>query len=147
MGGVGPFYEVYRIGPYTFSPIKVVWQHTGFRDRLRVAVLDDRGRSLTIPDQKVILIPSTNIEEAHYICAFVSSSFVSSTLRKYLGIDASTHILDYIGLKSFSERNGHHRQLSELSAAAHRAAASDADTVEYERQIDLVVERMLANSS
>jgi hypothetical protein len=142
-GGIGPFYEVYRIGPYTFSPIKVVWQHTGFRDRLRVAVLDDRGRSVTIPDQKVILIPSANIDEAHYMCAFLSSSFVSSMLQKYLGVDASTHILDYIGLKAYSDRNIHHRRLAELSAAAHTAVASGADANEYEQNIDSVVEALL----
>jgi hypothetical protein len=143
-GGTGPFYEVYRIGPYTFSPIKVVWQHTGFRDRLRVAVLDDRGRSVTIPDQKVILIPSSNIDEAHYICAFLSSSFVSLTLQRYLGVDASTHILDYIGLKAYSDDNSHHRRLVQLSIAAHRAAASRADVSEYERSIDSVVAAMLS---
>lgn len=146
-GGVGPFYEVYRIGPYTFSSIKVVWQHTGFRDRLRVAVLDDRGGSVTIPDQKVILIPTTSFEEAHYICAFLSSSFVSSMLKKYLGTDASTHILDYIGLKAYSEQNSHHRRLAQLSAEAHQAVASGGDAADCERNIDSVVETMLVRIS
>jgi methylase of polypeptide subunit release factors len=141
-GGVGPFYEVYRIGPYTFSPIKVVWQHTGFRGRLRVAVIDDRNRPITIPDQKVILIPSTDIAEAHYICAFLSSAFVSNTLQRYLGTDASTHILDYIGLKLYSPENALHRELATLSQAAHAAAILGNPTETFENKIDRIVEEM-----
>ena len=143
-GGVGPFYEVYRIGPYTFSPIKVVWQHTGFRGRLRVAVIDDRGKAVTIPDQKVILIPSDNIDEAHYICAFLSSSFVSNTLQKYLGTDASTHILDYIGLNLYSPKNERHAQLAKLSKKAHDAVAEGKPAEEFEDQIDAIVETIRA---
>lgn len=141
-GGVGPFYEVYRIGPYTFSPIKVVWQHTGFRGRLRVAVIDDRERAITIPDQKVILISSNNIDEAHYICAFLSSNFVSTTLQKYLGTDASTHILDYIGLNRYSAQNEHHRRLSSLSMKAHNAVLAGNSAEEMESEIDEIVEIM-----
>jgi N-6 DNA Methylase len=145
-GGVGPFYEVYRIGPYTFSPIKVVWQHTGFRGRLRVAVIDDRDRAITIPDQKVILIPSKDIDEAHYICAFLSSNFVSTTLQKYLGTDASTHILDYIGLRLYSAANEHHRQLAALSQAAHQAALRGSSTEPFEIEIDAIVDNMRASN-
>jgi methylase of polypeptide subunit release factors len=143
-GGTGPFYEVYRIGPYTFSPIKVVWQHTGFRGRLRVAVIDDRKKTVTIPDQKVILIPSDNIDEAHYICAFLSSSFVSATLQKYLGTDASTHILDYVGLNHYSSTNEYHARLAALSKEAHEAASAGRPVEEFESQIDSIVETMRA---
>jgi transcriptional regulator with XRE-family HTH domain len=141
-GGVGPFYEVYRIGPYTFSQIKVVWQHTGFRGRLRVAVIDDRNRVLTIPDQKVILIPSNDIDEAHYICAFLSSNFVSTTLQKYLGTDASTHILDYIGLDLYSSEKERHRRLAALSQLAHEAALAERPTEGFESEIDAIVDEM-----
>jgi methylase of polypeptide subunit release factors len=141
-GGTGPFYEVYRIGPYTFSPIKVVWQHTGFRDRLRVAVLDDRCGVPTIPDQKVILIPSDDIDEAHYICAYLGSTFVSATLSKYLGVDASTHILDYVGLKTFSKHDQRHARLAELSRAAHHAVRSGLSPVAFEQEIDRLTERL-----
>jgi hypothetical protein len=135
---------VYRIGPYTFSPVKVVWQHTGFRGRLRVAVIDDRNRAITIPDQKVILIPSNDITEAHYICAFLSSKFVSTILQKYLGTDASTHILDYIGLDRYSSENVSHRQLAALSQSAHKAALAGEPTASFENEIDAIVDEMRA---
>jgi methylase of polypeptide subunit release factors len=145
-GCSGPFYEVYRIGPYTFSPIKVVWQHTGYRKALNVSVIDDRERPTTIPDQKVILIPSESLEEAHYICAFLASSSTAGLLDRYLGTDASTHILDYIALRRFIPQNPDHRRLADLSLAAHNAAAEDVSVTYFENEIDEVVASLLRRS-
>jgi hypothetical protein len=138
-GAKGPFYEVYRIGPYTFSPIKVVWQHTGFRGKLRSAVIDDRGKNISIPDQKVIFIAVDDIREAHYICAYLNSSIIGQLLSKYLGVDASTHILNYIGLKKFDNYNPMHQKLADLSMQAHFAAEKQIDTHCIEKEIDETV--------
>jgi len=141
-GCSGPFYEVYRIGPYTFSPIKVAWRHTGYRRALNVAVVDDRGRRPAIPDQKVILIPFDDLEEAHYVCAFLSSSFTAALLDRYLGADASTHILDYIALRKFAPQDEDHRRLAALSVSAHQAVAAGAEAAPFEREIDGIVARL-----
>src|SRR5262249_15175801 len=130
-----------------FSPIKVVWQHTGFRDRLRVAVLDDRCRVPTIPDQKVILIPCDDVDEAHYLCAYLGSAFVSAILSKYLGVDASTHILDYVGLKTFSKQDERHTRLAELSRAAHEAVQSGSSPIACEQEIDDITESLHAETA
>lgn len=142
-GCSGPFYELYRIGPYTFSPIKVVWQHTGYRKSLNVSVIDDRSRQLTIPDQKAILIPFEDLEEAHYVCAFLSSSVTAGLLDRYLGTDASTHILDYVALRRFVPRNEDHKQLAKLSVSAHIVAARDNPVAEIEHEIDAIVASLL----
>jgi hypothetical protein len=142
-GCSGPFYEVYRIGPYTFSPIKVAWQHTGYRKALNVSVVDDRGRRPAIPDQKVILIPFDDFDGAHYACAFLSSSITAALLDCYLGADASTHILDYVALRKFAPRNEEHRRLAALSILAHQAAAADADVASFEKEIDAIVARLM----
>jgi hypothetical protein len=142
-GCSGPFYEVYRIGPYTFSPIKVVWQHTGYRKALNVSVLDDRERQTVIPDQKAIIIPFEDLEEAHYACAFLSSSVTAGLLNRYLGTDASTHILDYVALRRFSPRNADHMKLAELSLFAHGAAANNKPVEGIEREIDAIMATLL----
>ena len=142
-GCSGPFYEVYRIGPYTFSPIKVVWQHTGYRKTLNVSVLDDRKRQIVIPDQKAIIVPFEDLEEAHYACAFLSSSITAGLLDRYLGTDASTHILDYVALRRFSARNVDHKTLAELSVSAHHAAAENKSVAEIEREIDAIMTILL----
>ncbi len=141
-GRSGPFYEVYRIGPYTFSPIKVAWQHTGYRKALNVSVVDDRGRRPAIPDQKVILISFDDIAEAHYVCAFLSSSVTAALLDRYLGADASTHILDYVALRKFAPDDQDHRRLAALSVLAHQMAAAGADVAPLEQEIDAIVARL-----
>ncbi|APY14186.1 hypothetical protein BKD02_07800 [Brucella sp. 09RB8910] len=143
-GGKGPFYEVYRIGPYTFSPVKVVWQHTGFRGRLNPAVIESYGEATIVPDQKVILLNFDNIDEAHYVCGFLASATVSEILRKYIGIDASTHILDYVGLKKFNPSMEAHIKLSDLSKLAHLNVNSGQGVVEIEEEIDWVVSEMMS---
>jgi hypothetical protein len=141
-GGAGPFYEVYRIGPYTFSPVKVAWRHTGYRKALNVSVVDDRGRRPAIPDQKVILIPFDDVTEAHYVCAVLSSSVTAVLLDRYLGADASTHILDYVALRKFAADDGDHQRLAALSVAAHQAAAAGEEVAPFETEIDAVVARL-----
>lgn len=141
-GASGPFYEVYRIGPYTFSPIKVVWQHTGFRGRLEAAVIDDRGKQVSIPDQKVILIAVATLEEAHYVCGFLNSRPVGSLLAKYLGLDASTHILDFVGLRAFNGTDPRHLSLSQLSQEAHRSVSLNLSPEAAEHEIDGIVNQL-----
>jgi hypothetical protein len=141
-GCTGPFYEVYRIGPYTFSPIKVAWQHTGYRKALNVSVVVDHGRRTAIPDQKVILIPFDDIDEAHYVCAVLSSSVTSALLDRYLGADASTHILDYVALRRFAPDDEDHQRLAALSVAAHQATAAGEEVAAFETEIDAIVARL-----
>ena len=142
-GCSGPFYEVYRIGPYTFSPFKVVWQHTGYKNSLNISVINDTGKKITIPDQKAIIIPCDCLQEAHYICAFMGSGVVASILNKYLGTDASTHIMDYISLRTYNPLDDQHLALSSLSRKAHELAAINQKTEGIEEEIDVIVKDML----
>ena len=105
-------------------------------------MVDDRGRRPAIPDQKVILIPFDDVEEAHYVCAVLSSSVTAALLDRYLGADASTHILDYVALRKFAPHGEDHRRLAALSDAAHRAAAAGADVAPFEMEIDEIVARL-----
>jgi methylase of polypeptide subunit release factors len=143
-GCSGPFYEVYRIGPYTFSPIKVVWQHTGYRKALNVSVVDDRNRKPIVPDQKAIVIPFDDLEEAHYACAFLSSTAIAELLDRYLGTDASTHILDYVALRKYRPDDERHRRLAELSVLAHKTVAESRNVKEFEDEIDSVVRQLVS---
>jgi hypothetical protein len=142
-GCSGPFYEVYRIGPYTFSPFKVAWQHTGYKNSLNISVINDADKKVTIPDQKAIIIPCDCLQEAHYICAFMGSSVVASILNKYLGTDASTHIMDYISLRTYNPLDDRHLALSSLSFKAHELAAINQKTEAIEEEIDAIVKNML----
>lgn len=130
-----PFYELYRIGPYTFAPIKVVWQHTGFRGRLNAAVVCSQGKPILF-DQKVISIEASSIEEAHYLCGYLNSETVGRLLRMYLGLDASPHVLDFIALRKFDPMCKEHTLLSSLSRRAEKLVAGCENTAEIMTAID-----------
>lgn len=139
-GEKGPYYEVYRIGPYTFSSFKVVWKHTGIGKRMRSAVIDG-SEERTIPDQKVILIPFDDLKEAHYVCAMLNSAPIFLTLKKYLVMDASTHILNNINIPKWNPNSTRHNNLSQLSKKAHKIAEKKDNRVsnkleQIEREID-----------
>jgi hypothetical protein len=70
---------------------------------------------------------------------------VSEILRKYIGIDVSTHILDYVGLKKFDLCKKAHVRLSELSRLAHQNIASGQGVAEIEEEIDCVVSQMVSS--
>lgn len=137
-GGAGPFYEVYRIGPYTFAPHRVMWQHTGFRGQMRAAVISN-AQPLPVPDQKVILIATETAAEAHYVCAVLNSEPVAWILRRYLGIDASTHVMDYSGVERYRPECPEHAQLARLSIAAHDATSSGQDVSALENEMNKIV--------
>jgi methylase of polypeptide subunit release factors len=146
-GGAGPFYELYRIGPYTFADVKVVWQHTGYRGRMNVAVIAHENGQVIVPDQKVILLPFEDEDEAHYVCAYLASSIVERVLEKYIGLDASTHILDYIALRRFDPNNSLHRRLAELSKEAHALALECADLSALEHDVDKIASALFFGPS
>jgi len=62
-------------------------------------------------------------------------------LDRYLGTDASTHILDYVALRKFAPCKEEHRRLAALSILAHQAA--DADVASFEKEIDAIVTGLL----
>lgn len=141
-GATGPYYALYRIGPYTFSKHKVVWQHTGFRDRLKSCVISHDKGPLWMPDQKIILISTNSSQESHYICAILNSKRTATVLKSYLGIDASTHIMDFAGVKEFNPANPKHAQLAKLSHHAHKSVGNPDETRRTEKDIDDIVDSL-----
>lgn len=141
----GPFYELYRIGPYTFSRFRVFWQHTGFSGKLKACASNSEYDSLfPIPDQKVILIGCDSEEESHFVTGLLNSSITAWILTRYLGTDASPHIMDYIPIPKFDPENQLHSRVSELSRDAHQALAKGAEqrVERIEEEINVLAEEV-----
>jgi len=79
------------------------------------------------------------------VCAFLSSSVTAELLDRYLGTDASTHILDYVALRRFVPRSKDHQRLAMLSVAAHAAAAQNKQVEYIEHEIDGIVASLQRN--
>lgn len=172
--GVGrPFYTVYDIGRYTFSPYKVVWKNisgavTGKAD-FSCAVLGSvkdpyLGEKLVIPNIKLVLVPVDSEEEAHYLAGILNSIPVRAAVASYVvETEISAHVLEYIKIPRYDPGDYLHNKISQLSAKAHRQAEriyikrstgngeegpeySEEPLEELEREIDLTASEILGIS-
>jgi len=131
-GKGNPFYAVYDIGDYTFYPYKVVWKYVAGKisgkAELSTAVLEpvnDKfiGKKPIIPNEKLMLIPLDNKEEAYYVSGILNSSPTELLVASYVIETAiSTHILNKIKIPNFNPKNPLHQKLSQLSQKAHEIA-------------------------
>ena len=119
---VDPFYAVYNVGPYTFAPHKVVWREQAAV--LTCAVIGSHQGRLVIPDHKLNLCPFDDPEEAHYLCAFLSSTPARYLVKAYaLETSVATHLLKYLRIPRFDAALPDHRALAQASFQGHKAAA------------------------
>ena len=139
----GSFYELYRIGPYTFSPYKVIWQHTGLNKQMKACVLATDQERLAV-DQKIIFVSFNNEDEAHYFCAIINSEIVFTFLHSYLMLDASTHILEHLAIPEFNHYNPTHLELAQLSKICHRLVKSLDDRTKHEDKINILVKSLFS---
>jgi hypothetical protein len=137
-----PFYYIFNT-KHVFSRYKVAWRYIS--RSFFTAVLDEiydpvlRENKIVVPDCKLMYIPTDSYEEAHYISAILNSTPVR-LLMKLIGVETqmSTHLLEYIRLDRYSDRDPLHKELSKLSMEAHRNnRKNDLDDIELE--IDLKV--------
>ena len=137
-GARNPFYELFRIGPYTFSKNRVIWQHTGFSGSFRASLLES-DQANVIPDQKIILVPVESSDEGHYLVSLMNSKPVAVFLRSFMLLDASPQILNYIGITSYDAENDLHKSLSILGKKAKLLAKSGrvAELAKLETEIDV----------
>jgi hypothetical protein len=141
-GQKGPFYEMYRIGDYTFAEYSVVWPEVGHT--VTAAVIGKihtayDGEKFIIPDHTCISVPTSISEEAHFLAAMLNSAPAQIIIRGYVVLHPSPHVLEHVAVPRFEAKNKLHRLLAELSLQAHQFKASeetDNKIVELEAQID-----------
>jgi len=131
-GKGNPFYSVYDIGTYTFYPYKVVWKYIAgairgkaeFSCAVLEPVIDEYvGAKTVIPNEKLMLVPFKNVDEAYYLSGILNSSFVRALVASYMIETAvSTHILDNVYVPRYNPSNELHRLIAELSKRAHKLA-------------------------
>jgi len=127
-----PFYSVYDIGDYTFKPYKVMWKYVAGKisgkGEFSVAVVEpfnDKylGKRVPIPNEKLMLIPFNESEEAHYVACILNSSISQLIVMSYtIETAISTHVLENVYIPRFNPKNNLHLQLSSLSKNAHDLA-------------------------
>jgi len=144
-----PFYAMFNVGDYTFSPYKLVWSHMS--NDLKAAVVSNistpYGNKTIIPTDTTSIIPFTNKKEAHFVCAILNSSparaFIKSFSSAGRGFGAPS-ILEHIGIPKFEPQNTLHATLSDLSMEAHKTIRTNNENmmIEIEEKIDRLTEKM-----
>jgi len=149
-----PFYSLYDIGSYTFAPYKVVWKYVAGRiagkGMLEVAVIsphrDDKiGEKTVIPNEKLMLIPFDDKEEAYYVAAVLNSSIARLIVAGYtIETAISTHVVKNVKIPKFDSKNSIHKKLASLSKKAHKLASEDAEDelIKTEEEIDRLVAKL-----
>ncbi|MCL6446657.1 MAG: SAM-dependent methyltransferase [Armatimonadetes bacterium] len=120
-----PYWSMFNVSPFTFSPWKVVWREVA--NELDAAVVGqmpagDRVKPV-IPDHTCILVECKTQQEAHYLCAAINSSPARLAVRNYIVLHPDPHVLNNLNIPRFTAGDERHRTLAALSRAAHEAAA------------------------
>jgi hypothetical protein len=138
-----PFWSMFNISEFTFSPWKVVWREQA--SELTCAVVGrSEGRPI-VPDHKLMMVDVESKEEAFYLCGLLNSSAARLAVSSYaVEISINTHVLEHVRVPEFRERDALHRKLSELAERAHAAALGGRieEVASVERDIDKCAARV-----
>lgn len=157
-GKGNPFYAVYKISGYTFSPYKVVWKYIAgkisSRGEFSVGVVGQASDPLLgikpiVPNNNVMLIPTTEATEAFFIAAVLNSTISRLIVNSYTTIGISTHVLEHVYVPQFNPTNLLHVELSKLSKKAYELAKKyhkhgDAVTQEALRKVEDEIDATVA---
>jgi hypothetical protein len=144
-----PFYAIYDVGDYTFSPFKVVWAEIS--KTLQAAVVSNAevpgcGFKPIVPDHKVYFAPFDSAEEAHFICALLNSKPIKSFIDSFtVKLQVGT-LFRHINLPKYDPGLDTHNKLVELSKVAHSILiqTTGKSPIEKEqRNIDLLVQKLI----
>ncbi|MCU0513724.1 MAG: SAM-dependent methyltransferase [Anaerolineae bacterium] len=120
-----PFYTMFDIGPYTFAPVKVIWQGMG-AGHMRAAVVTTVAQRPVITNQAMhpfIALEAHQAQEAHYLAACLNSAPFEFAVLSHSGKRSKSFaqpgLLKLLRLPRYDAASPVHRHLAELSRAGH----------------------------
>lgn len=128
-----PFYWLFNVEP-SLSPYKVVWKRiaggiTGKAVNFASCVITTSKDEIfekekpVIPNDSLILLPLKNKDEAFYVCGVLNSTPVLFVIASYTyELRMETHILNYVNIPKFDDKNKICLEISDLSQQAHELA-------------------------
>ena len=136
------FHAVLKVGAYTFSKYKVAWRYIA--SRFLCAVIEEAddpwlGRTIPLPNEKVMYVSTDCREEAYFLCGLLSSTPVAQCVQSYMNpTSISAHVLGRLRLPDFDEQNPDHLLIAQLCRQGHQSE----NKAPYLAQIDAIVERL-----
>ncbi len=117
-----PFYSVYNVGPYTFSPYKVCWREVA--PDISAAVCSSEGDKIVTFDHTLVGVSCDSEKEAHFICSLLNSVPASFVVRSYVTLHPSPAILKYLCIARFDPKSETHIALVANSRGLHKATGT-----------------------
>lgn len=136
-----PFWSIWTVGSYTFSPYKVVWKEISGSGFVAAYVgserMPDGTEKVVVPDHKVYFIPVDSESEAAYLTAFLNSSSVSGAIGAYASaLSLGTSVVDYFKIPKFDAKD---QRMAELSEMGKRFSNGVEPTADDEHRMDELV--------
>jgi SAM-dependent methyltransferase len=127
-----PYWSMFNVGPYSFSPWKVVWRYIA-TEMTSCAIGPTNHGKPVIADCKLMICAVDSQDEAYFLAAALNSAPANLVVQSYaVSTQISTHVLDNVGIPEYSSSHKVHARLVELSQAAHKAAENE-DTSELKK--------------
>jgi len=118
-----PFFAIYNVGSYTFSPYKVIWaEMTG---DFSAAVISSGnvpgiGERVYVPDHKLYFADFDQPEPAYYLCGLLHSEIVKEMIESHNVSTSMGDIFKHVNLPRFDKLNAAHLALADLVRQAHQ---------------------------
>jgi methylase of polypeptide subunit release factors len=141
-----PFYWLFNAEP-ALAPYKVMWKYISGKisgkGEFSVAVAEphhdrDLGKKTMIPNEKLMLVPFREKEEAHYVASVLNSSIAQLIVMSYtIETAISTHVLKNVYVPQFDPHDRRHLDLADASKKAHELAEKYFDQNDLSAQEEL----------
>jgi hypothetical protein len=117
-----PFFSIYNVGNYTFSPYKVIWaEMTGDFAAAVVAsgTVPGYGPRVYVPDHKLYFADFNEPEPAYFLCGLLHSAIIKEMIEAHNVATNMGDIFKHVSLPRFNVDNSEHNKLAQLVKLAH----------------------------
>ena len=134
--GGQPYYSMYNVGDYTFSPYRIAWREQS--SQFQSCVISADAHITSVAEHKLIVVPVESADEAFFLTGCLNSSPVRLIVDSYsIQVQISTHVLKHVAVPNYNGSDLHSK-IADLSRKAHKLAAEgrDSDIPAVEAKID-----------
>ena len=104
-----PYWSLWNVGPYTFSPHKVVWREIS--GRFEAAYV---GPEVVVCDHKLYFVPCDSENEGRYLANVLNAPTVTEAVSAYASqLSLGASVVEYLAIPRFDAANARHREIAE----------------------------------
>jgi hypothetical protein len=104
-----PYWSLWNVGPYTFSPHKVAWREIA--GRFQAAYV---GPEVIVCDHKLYFVPCDSAAEAHYLTNVLNAPTVAGAISAYAAqLSLGASVVEYLAIPRYDAADERHRTVAE----------------------------------